>query len=213
MLIHLIKKDFLIIKRYVLYMLAFSVLVPFFVLWRVPQVSGALGFYFSVIFSFFMLLQFISQKEFQYPKASTLLCTTPYPRSLLVIAKYGFLLIIYGMCCLIFMIETIIFPPVGKFNLGMVVLMFFFISVFIGIYFPLQYKFGYEKMRFASTIVIISSPYLMPKLMILGFGDSFNWLGSISPMVFYSGMVLFSFVILWISAYASIQIYNQGDLE
>lgn len=40
MLWYLLKKDVLIIKKYVLIMLAAAVLIPPFMLWRVPEYAG-----------------------------------------------------------------------------------------------------------------------------------------------------------------------------
>ena len=42
MLLHLIKKDALIIKKYVLIMTAAAVILPPFMLWRAPQYTGVL---------------------------------------------------------------------------------------------------------------------------------------------------------------------------
>lgn len=70
-------------------------------LWRTPEAAGAMGFTLTIIFSIFMLTQYVSLKEHQYPKAATLLCATPYPRRLIVLSKYLFCLVIYAVCCLI----------------------------------------------------------------------------------------------------------------
>ena len=104
MLIHLVRKDFLIVKKYVLLMLAVCVFIPPFMMWRIDDATyvGSKSFILAAIFSVFMLLQYVSLKENQYAKASTLLCATPYPRKLLVLSKYVFGLLIYGACCLIF---------------------------------------------------------------------------------------------------------------
>ena len=66
MLWYLLKKDILIIKKYVLIMLAAAVLIPPFMLWRVPEYAGILGFMLSVIFCVLILLQYISLKEYQF---------------------------------------------------------------------------------------------------------------------------------------------------
>ena len=60
MLFNLIKKDILIVKKYVLIMLVAAVLIPPFMLWRAPEYTGVLGFMLSVIFCVFMLLQYVS---------------------------------------------------------------------------------------------------------------------------------------------------------
>ena len=79
MLIHLVRKDFLIVKKYVLLMLAVCVFIPPFMMWRIDDATyvGSMSFILAAIFSVFMLLQYVSLKENQYAKASTLLCATP----------------------------------------------------------------------------------------------------------------------------------------
>ncbi len=71
----------------------------------------------------FILTQYVALKEDQYPKATALLCATPYPRKLIVLSKYCFCLIIYAVCCLIYGIDTLIFPKLGTFNVKMAVIL------------------------------------------------------------------------------------------
>ena len=78
MLWYLLKKDILIIKKHVLIMLAAAVLIPPFMLWRVPEYAGILGFMLSVIFCVLILLQYISLKEYQFPKAEVSQKETKY---------------------------------------------------------------------------------------------------------------------------------------
>ena len=110
MLLQLVKKDFLIVKKYVLLMIAVCVVFPLFLIWRSPEYAGILGFVLITIFSIFMLLQYVSLKETQYPKASTLLCALPFSRKDIVLSKYIFCILIYFACSLIFGLETLLFP-------------------------------------------------------------------------------------------------------
>ena len=50
MLLHLVKKDFLIVKKYVLIMLAAAIAIPPVMLWRAPEYGGVMGFILSVYF-------------------------------------------------------------------------------------------------------------------------------------------------------------------
>lgn len=90
MLLHLIKKDFVIARKYVWLMFIVVLLIPPFIMWRMPELTGSISFVISAVFAEFMLLMYVSMKEFQYQKASAMLCTTPYPRSLVVMSKYDF---------------------------------------------------------------------------------------------------------------------------
>lgn len=211
MLINLIKKDFLIVKKYVLIMLIAAVLIPPFMLWRAPDYTGVLGFMLSVIFCVFMLLQYVSLKEYQFPKAATLLCATPFSRKMIVLSKYIFCMAIYVTCCVIYGIETLIIPGLGTIDITLFVLMFLVTSVFIGIYLPVQYKLGYEKTKFAFAVIIMASPFILPQLLKME-NLNLNFLSILSPLLVYGGSLLFGFTVLTVSAILSMKFYNNTDL-
>jgi ABC-2 type transport system permease protein len=212
MLLHLIKKDFLIAKKYLLIMLLISVFIPIFVIWYVPELGAEIGFVLSVIFTVFMILQQVSIKEYQYPKVSALLCSAPYPRKFLVLSKYGFCIGIYFLCSLIYLIEITLFPMYGKLSINLVLGMFLILSVFIGVFLPIQFKYGYAKTKFIFMIVIMTSPILFPQLIKLDKGLSLNIVNTISPVFLYVIVALISISILMISALISIKIFEDKDL-
>lgn len=211
MLLHLIKKDVLIVKKYVLIMMAAAVLIPPFMLWRAPQYSGVLGFMLSVIFCVFMLLQYVSLKEYQFPKAATLLCATPYSRGMMVLSKYIFCAVAYAACCVIYGIETLVVPGLGSCDIELFVLMFFITSVFIGIYLPIQYRWGYEKTKFAFVVVIMASPFILPQLMKME-NVNLDFLSLFSPILVYGGITLLSLGILTVSTFLSTKLYSSIDM-
>lgn len=211
MLFHLIKKDFLIVKKYVLIMLVAAVLIPPVMLWRSPQYTGVLGFMLSVIFCVFMLLQYVSLKEYQFPKAATLLCATPYSRKMIVLSKYIFCMAIYVVCCLIYGIETLVLPRLGSCDIKIFVFMLFITSVFIGVYLPVQYKLGYEKTKLAFVVVIMASPIILPLLMKME-NVNLDFLSRLSPILAYGGITLLSLGILIVSTFLSMRFYSNVDL-
>ena len=133
MLFALLKKDFLIVKKYVLIMFVAAVLIPPIMRWRTPEFTGAFGFILSVIFSVFMLLQYVSIKGYQFPKVATLLCATPFPRKMMVISKYLFCMTIYVICCIIYGIETFVIPGLGVSDIKLFALMFLAISASLSV--------------------------------------------------------------------------------
>lgn len=211
MLFHLLKKDVLIVKKYVLIMLVAAVLIPLFMFWRAPQYTGVLGFMLSVIFCVFMLLQYVSLKEYQFPKAATLLCATPFSRRMIVLSKYIFCMIAYVICCIIYGIETLIVPGLGSLDIKLFVLMFLLTSVFISVYLPVQYKLGYEKTKFVFFVVIMASPFILPQLMKME-NVNLDFLALLSPIFAYGGIILLSFGILIASVFLSIRFYSSVDL-
>lgn len=211
MLFHLIRKDILIVKKYVLIMVIAAIAIPPFMLWRAPEYTGILGFILSIIFSVFMLLQYVSLKEYQFPKAATLLCSTPFSRNMMVISKYIFCIAMYITCCVIFGIETLLIPGLGTFDVKLCMLMFLIVSVFIAIYLPVQYKLGYEKTKFAFAVVIMASPFIFPQLLKME-NINLDAFSKTSPFVVYGSIVVLSLVVLTVSMLLSIKIYDDEDL-
>ena len=206
MLFALLKKDFLIVKKYVLIMLVVIALIPPVMRWRTPEFTGVFGFILSVIFGVFILLQYVSLKEYQFPKAVTLLCATPFSRKAIVSSKYIFCMAIYAICCIVFELETLFMPELGTSDIKLFAFMFLIVSVFIGIYLPIQYK-----TKFAFGVIIMASPFILPLLMRAG-SLNLNFLSMFSPYLVYGGIVLIGFAILAISASLSIKIYDKADL-
>lgn len=211
MLFHLIRKDILIVKKYVLIMVIAAIAIPPFMLWQAPEYTGILGFILSIIFSVFMLLQYVSLKEYQFPKAATLLCSTPFSRNMMVISKYIFCIAMYITCCVIFGIETLLIPGLGTFDVKLCMLMFLIVSVFIAIYLPVQYKLGYEKTKFAFAVVIMASPFIFPQLLKME-NINLDAFSKTSPFVVYGSIVVLSLVVLTVSMLLSIKIYDDEDL-
>jgi len=211
MLFHLLKKDFLIVKKYVFIMIIAAILIPPFMLWRAPEYTGILGFMLSVIFSVFMLLQYVSLKEYQFPKAAALLCAVPFSRKMMVLSKYIFCMAVYVTCCILYKIETLMIPGLGVSDIKLFLFMFFVTAVFIGLYLPVQYKLGYEKTKFAFIVIIMASPFILPYLMKTE-NININFLSAYSPLLTYGGIGLFTFLFLAASIVLSIKFYENTDL-
>lgn len=212
MLLHLIKKDFVIIKKYVWLMLIVVLLIPLFILWRIPELTGSDSFVISAVFAVFMLLMYVSTKEFQYSKASALLCATPYPRSMVVMSKYGFCVAVFAVCSVIYWIETLILPKIGSFNFEMVMAVFAGISLIISIYLPIQFKLGYEKTKFFFIIIIMASPFLLPQLSKINGASYLVFINSIPAALLCVIFAFVSLTLLAVSILISVKIYSQKDL-
>ena len=193
-------------------MLIVVLLIPPFILWRMPELTGSISFVISAVFAVFMLLMYVSMKEFQYPKASAMLCATPYPRSLIVASKYGFCVVIFAACSVIYWAETLFIPKLGSFNFGIVMVAFVGISLLISIYLPIQFKVGYEKTKFFFIVVIMASPFLLPQLIKINENPYLAVIHSISIALLCVMVALISLIILSASILISIRIYSKKDL-
>lgn len=210
MLLQLVKKDFLIVKKYVLLMAAVCILFPVFLLWRIPEFAGLLGFVLVTVFSILMLLQYVSLKETQYPKASTLLCALPFSRKNIVLSRYIFCIVIYFACCLIFGIEALLFPTLQSVGCRVPIVLFLLVSLCLSIYLPIQYKVGYEKTKLFFTVLIMATPVGFAQLMKKGI--NLNFLSNISSARLLFGSLIISALLLIISSILSIKIYSKTEL-
>lgn len=210
MLFSLVKKDFLIVKGYVGIMLITSFLIPPVMLWRTPKAGGALGFTLAVIFSTFMLVQYVSLKEHQYPEATTLLCALPYPRKMIVLSKYCFCFIIYAACCMIFGIDTLIFPQLGTFDIRTAAIIFLIITIILSLYFPVLYKMGYERTKFVFVIIIMASPVVFAFLFQPENAERFHVLDTIPTTAIVVTGISISLFALSLSAILSIRFFEKG---
>lgn len=150
-------------------------------------------------------------KEYQFPKAATLLCATPFSRNMIVLSKYIFCIAVFIACCIIYAIETLVIPGLGTVDMTLFLLMFLVTSVFIGVYLPVQYKLGYEKTKFAFLVVIMASPFILPQLMKME-NVNLNFLSMFSPILICGSVLLFSCVVLIVSVILSMKFYSATDL-
>ncbi len=117
----------------------------------------------------------------------------------------------YGSTLSSWLLYPLLIPGLDTMNAAMFLLMFLVTSVLISIYLPIQYKLGYEKTKFAFTVVIIASPFLLPQLMKME-NFNLNFLSEFSPILICGSVLLLSCMILAVSAALSIKFYNRTDL-
>ena len=217
MLFHLLKKDFLILKKSILVMLAVSVALPPVMMWRLtgdlpPEYVGGFALMFIPFFATIVLLQYLNAKEAQYKNAAALLAASSCSRSLLVISQYIFCLAVYFACSVIVGLELLAFCNLIGVYFVLVAVFFLILAVVMGLFMPFMYKFGYERVGIVFSFVIIASPIIWSGLaegkhfdfdsIIFGAPD---WALGLSALA--AGVV-----ILFASARVSIGIYNRKDL-
>ncbi|NFD77375.1 ABC-2 transporter permease [Clostridium botulinum] len=212
MLISLVKKDILLVKKYMLIMMIIAIAIPIFIMWRIPEFLGFSAFLISTIFAEFMLYQYVSMAELKYPKADALLCATPYPRHSIVVARYIFLLLIFTYSILAYSIVALILPGIKFLSLSNVLAVMLISAILFGVYTPIQYKLGYEKTKYFFSIVIVGTPFLLPTLAKLRILLDFSWLSSTPSFLWNLIMIAIIILVLSVSVITSIKIYEKKEL-
>ena len=162
MLMPLIKKDLTIVKGYTLGVVAIAFGLPLLLAWRQPQMGGMISLLMAVLISSVAFNLAISEKENQYPKATALLSSTPYTKGKVIVSKYTLYFIIYIVCFIAYLVEMQFVPELKLDNFTRTAALVFLIQALgMGIFLPIQYKFGYEKTKFISFVLLVLSPVII----------------------------------------------------
>ncbi|AZJ24312.1 ABC-2 transporter permease [Bacillus wiedmannii] len=215
MLINLVVKDIMLVKKYFSILLVFAAIAPIYLSTQLKLNDGGLiAFLLTVVFMEHILFGTISKFEDQY-KGATLLCATPYTRSAFVKAKYLFLLVVFLCASIIQMITSIIIPSgIENLSINALGITFLVVSILFGILLPFQFKFGFDKTRMISFIVVFLTPFVAPTLIK---EIQLSHLNFTLPLPFPSIIMawmpcLISIVISIISMIISLKIYAKKDL-
>ena len=212
MLLHLVKKDFLLVKKYLPLFIVLPFILPIFVMIQASQLLGLGAFLLSVIYEVFMLYQYVVMAEMKYPKAEALLCATPYSRCTLVKARYAFLLLIFAYCCVAYNILTLIFVKIECLTPASYLITLLICVILFGIYTPIQYKLGFEKTKYFFMLVIMLSPFLLALLIKANIKIDFTGYSAMPMFVQYLLPIVAIIAILFTSMNVSIKIYSKKEL-
>lgn len=165
MILHLIKKDFLLIKNYLVLLVGLSILIPIYISRQASVIgAGYISLLISEILITYMLYGSVSTKE-QKAKGSILIITTPYGRRAFVQAKYLFILVLYTVCLVLYILTSFFdiagLAPITVSSIGTTLLV---IVIYFGISLPIEFKYGYDATRYISVIAIMSSTFLLPQI-------------------------------------------------
>ena len=212
MLISLIKKDFILVKKQMFFLLAFAIFIPMFLYSKsTDSIMDIVILPITAIFALFQINSSIYAIEEKY-KGSVLLSTTPYTRGSLVKARYAFFIIVLALVVAINYIMAFI-PmlslPVPAYTALAIALLVS--SVYLSALIPLQYKFGVDKTRYISFLVVFAMPFIAPYVakIISKYNISINL--PVSPIMQALVMIGLAVIFYIISMVVSIKIYSKKN--
>lgn len=204
----LIKKDLLLMKKYLLLMIVIMIVLPLALATKSNEANmftSTMAFAFEVIYAEFLICRYLAMKEYQYPKAASFLCTLPFTRNMQVISKYLLYLVIFVFCCIAYWVDTLFVTNLARIDLSLIIPILFAVSILYSIYMPVQYKFGYEKSKLIFMFLLIAFPILVTNT------DTARILTILSNMS-YPIMLIVAVGSLLLSLIVSINIFNKKEL-
>ncbi|MGL5652251.1 MAG: ABC-2 transporter permease [Paraclostridium sp.] len=212
---NLLKKDFIIIKNFWSFLIIFSILGPIFINYQTRGFdSSFISFIITILFLEFILYGSVSRLE-EKNKGCILLTTMPYSRSDIVKSKYLFIGSIFIITYILYILAALITPIEMNFlSINSILISFLVISIFFGVYIPIQYKYGTEKTKYISSCFVLISPLSLPAIVkwIQSKNIHLNIINRVPNLVKYIIIILMSLAILIISIKVSINIYAKKDL-
>lgn len=214
MLFSLVKKDFLLVKKYLLIFIAFAIGESIIININSTSKTATLGFFMLIIVIEYVLNSMVWQLEDKY-KGSILLCTTPYTRKALVESRYLFVFVTFMCNCVIYVVTSHIAPAnmikINIFEIGICLLV---VAIFFDATIPALYKFGFIKLRNILVIIVCVLPiiggYIAKRLQASNI--NFNYINSLPNIVINLGPYVLTLIITLISMLLSINIYSKKDL-
>ncbi|MDQ0151278.1 ABC-2 transporter permease [Eubacterium multiforme] len=211
MIFNLVKKEFILVKKYLILMILLPFILPLFIFWRVPMLLGGITFFITSVFVEVLLIQSIFLVENKYPKATTLLCTTPIRRKNIVEAKYICFFMVFIFCYISYSILTLIIAEIPQLSILSIIISFLIISTIFNIYMPIQYKFGYENTKYFFMIVIFTISFGLPSIITI-IPENFSFNINIPIIIKYILPVILSVFISIFSIKISTKIFSQQEL-
>lgn len=216
MLLSLMKKDFLLVKKYLIVMFAAAVALPVFIKIKteVMMTGGFFAFFISTLYILFILFNSVSMLEFKY-KASALLCATPYTRNALVVSKYLFLLVLFIGTFILYTATALLIPSrMDMLSLSDFGTSFFIVTIIFSILIPVQYYFGFDKARYVFFFSIFLVPFVSPVIIKYIQANDFGFQLTLPvPSVVQDLLPLvLALAIGAVSLIASIRIYEKKNL-
>lgn len=204
----LIKKDFMLLKKYVLFIIVIVFALPAAFASKSNEVNivqSTLAFAFEVIYSEFLICRYLSMKEYQYPKTASFLCTLPYTRNMQVASKYLIYFIVFVFCCAAYWIDTLFVPNLIKLSSELVIPVLFAASILYSVYMPVQYQFGYDKSKLIFMFLLIAFPLLIANA-------NTTMIMEILSKISFPIMLISALAALALSVMASVKIFNGKEL-
>ena len=208
----LVKKDFLLAKRFGLLMLALGIAIPLYMSTR-TLAAGEMGvFVFMTLYTTLVLGQYVAGVEAKYPKAEALLFASPYTRRCFVVAKYMYFLIVFGGCSLVYLAMGLIPAIQIAFVPGTVLATLVIACFSYGIVLPIQLKLGVDKVRVLFMVFLLGVSFGTEKLAPLFGQMEFGVLRSIPGWAMGTGAVILALGMLWVSMCVSIRVYERKEI-
>lgn len=211
----LFKKDITLAKSNIFIVILISLGIPIYLSYAFKEMGlniGAefLSLFLSSFYCFFVSFGKLGIIEHKY-RGAAYLTLTPITRKDIVISKYVFSTFIFLTSVIGYEIIYLILPSVQPLTSSSILIVWAIDILVLSIYIPLEFKVGYENVKYYLTAIVVFSPFL------IGLLGKYNGLGFFTTLLqggskFLPFIFAFSLLLIIVSYYISVSIYEKKDL-
>lgn len=214
-MLNLIKKDFLIAKKVWIFVLLGVIVVPLFLTFVGSDVRIPSGLALSItsILLAMILFSSLDEEEEKYPKASALMSTIGYSRTVQILKRYVLKLLFYLYCALIYFIESGFMQGLGELTLSQLIFSLFSFVLISSLYLALTTALGVRAGRYVVMFVVLLislGPVIISKLNIQLRLSDLRVLLNESSLLF--ALAVLSFILYLLSLKISLRAYKKKEL-
>lgn len=214
-MLNLIKKDFLIAKKVWIFVLLGVIVVPLFLTFVGSDVRIPSGLALSItsILLAMILFSSLDEEEEKYPKASALMSTIGYSRTVQILKRYVLMLLFYLYCALIYFIESGFMQGLGELTLSQLIFSLFSFVLISSLYLALTTALGVRAGRYVVMFVVLLislGPVIISKLNIQLRLSDLRVLLNESSLLF--ALAVLSFILYLLSLKISLRAYKKKEL-
>lgn len=210
----LLKRDLLLLKRYWGFLLAFTILIPVFMLSRMERVEefGAMGLLMEALVVEIVLYTNVCAEEEKYPGAEILLCCAPVSRKSGVIARYLFLFLLSLLVAFFYQTAAMVMDK-GILSLRQIIQALAVVTLVMDVFIPVVYIMGIGKLQYIIMFIVMGGSFGGPLLTKTSFYQNAAAYLEQHPLTAAVGFGLLCVAANVISCCVSMRIYSRKELR
>ncbi|MCH5164457.1 MAG: ABC-2 transporter permease [Clostridiales bacterium] len=212
MYLSLLRKDLLIVKKYILLTFALVIFYCIIFLSSDSVRAGVAPLAMSYLWAIYLLMQTLASSDAKYSKAEAVICATPYLRTAIVAMRYLFSLSIYFVVLIVYILMSLIINGAVLLTFADAMFALLVGNIMLGITQPLTYKFGGEKARYIIvTLILLATIGFQSAFFIISDEIDYSLFANL-PSVLIGGIsLILTAIIVTISALISVSIYKKKE--
>lgn len=211
---NLIKKDYLIIKRVWIGLMAIALIIPILLAIFGEGVEIPAGITLTMMEMILAVTLFsaLYEEEEKYPKAAAMMTTIGYPRATIIKARYALMIAVFLYCSLVYTLESFAIEALAPLHFTDFAAALFLNTLVMSFYLALVIRYGVRASRYISVFVILAISLGPAAISTMGLHLDLDFLTRSGGEMIALFLLLSTGILFSISMKISIETYRKKEL-